>query len=574
VLTLAPLEAAEQSALLTSGLGLSREVADEVVRLTRGNPLFAVQLMSDWVTRGALELSAQGYVARDGAPLQLPDDLHHVWRLRLEHLLDGEADREHARRSLELAAALGHEVAWHEWRYASQQAGLVLSAGLVDRMVELGLTRRSPRSMAFVHGLLHESVTRTSREAGRWAGLHRICAQMLSAMYPERQPGLMGRLAEHWWQAGDMEAALPALYLAMDYAADMGDYDGVDMLLARHARAMDALGLPAEHPHRCRHLGQRGSQHHRRRDHDAGFALQEQAAEIARRHGWGDELALALRRMGLALVSLDKPERAQPLLEEARAIFERRGDADNLLRTLGAMVSACRRRRWRDEAVALMAQLEGLEARLGYTQAAAHAYLDMSFLLSNLGDLDGALRYLEIAQERADRLGSRNMVSWCLNARGDLARLLDDHEQALDAYERALHIDRRYFPAQVPVLMLNVAMLHAERGAWEQALAALPEVERALLARTNHDSFFIHTNLVRLCCGAALERWEVWDQGAAELSQRCPRPDAVYRELALMADRAARLAHAAGDPTRAAYAAQLAREQWHALTSLTDLGRR
>jgi hypothetical protein len=55
-------------------LGIEGALAERVARRTSGNPLFAVQLVGDWVSRGLLEPSQGGFRLTQGAKVDLPED--------------------------------------------------------------------------------------------------------------------------------------------------------------------------------------------------------------------------------------------------------------------------------------------------------------------------------------------------------------------------------------------------------------------------------------------------------------------------------------------------------------------
>ncbi|HEX5714963.1 MAG TPA: AAA family ATPase [Thermoanaerobaculia bacterium] len=109
-----PLSPGERAALVQHLLGLSGELAAQVEERTHGNPLFAVQLVGDWVLRGVLEVGETGFVLRPGEEARFPDDLHQVWSARVGRLLDGSPAG--SREALEIGAALGPDVDREEWR--------------------------------------------------------------------------------------------------------------------------------------------------------------------------------------------------------------------------------------------------------------------------------------------------------------------------------------------------------------------------------------------------------------------------------------------------------------------------
>jgi len=123
---LGPLPEADNRRLVNSLLYLEGNLADGVATRSGGNPLYATQLVGDWVNRGILAAGSSGFVLSDATPPEIPDDIHAVWVQRLERVLDqttvatagsstAAAQRIQIQVELELAAALGGAVAMAEW---------------------------------------------------------------------------------------------------------------------------------------------------------------------------------------------------------------------------------------------------------------------------------------------------------------------------------------------------------------------------------------------------------------------------------------------------------------------------
>jgi predicted ATPase len=108
-IVLPALEETDHAQLVHSMLGLEERLARDIARRTSGNPLFAIQLVGDWVERGDLVGGAHGFELRDGASLDLPDDIHDLWSGRLARLFDSlpAVARDDVETALELAALLG-----------------------------------------------------------------------------------------------------------------------------------------------------------------------------------------------------------------------------------------------------------------------------------------------------------------------------------------------------------------------------------------------------------------------------------------------------------------------------------
>ena len=108
------LQEREAEELVRELLGLEPGLAKQVEERTAGNPLFAVQLVGDWVQRGVLEVSGRGFALRRGEEAVLPDDIHSLWAERTERVIE-QFDNS-PRAALETAALLGNQVDDAEWR--------------------------------------------------------------------------------------------------------------------------------------------------------------------------------------------------------------------------------------------------------------------------------------------------------------------------------------------------------------------------------------------------------------------------------------------------------------------------
>jgi len=183
----------ERQRLIGQLLGLSDALSDALVRRTDGHPLFAIQLLQDWIDRGLLTPGPAGFEVADGAELPLPQGLWTIWHDRVERLVRGAAERD----ALERAAVLAtftNVVAPSEWRLPAPLRERLLNARLADATPEGGLR--------FVHGLLREALVEDAREGGRLPSHHAAVAAHVGD--PERK----GR---HLHAAGALAEALAPL---------------------------------------------------------------------------------------------------------------------------------------------------------------------------------------------------------------------------------------------------------------------------------------------------------------------------------------------------------------------------
>ena len=155
----------EHAMLVSDLLGLRGDIATGVVDRTGGNPLFAVHLVGDWVERGILVPSPEGFVTATGATLEIPDAIHGLWTQRIDTALLHTPPG--TRAALEIAAVLGAQVNHEEWAESCQEAGVDLPGGLLEVLQRQGLAEEDDTGWSFAHGMLAESVVRMALDGDR-----------------------------------------------------------------------------------------------------------------------------------------------------------------------------------------------------------------------------------------------------------------------------------------------------------------------------------------------------------------------------------------------------------------------
>jgi tetratricopeptide (TPR) repeat protein len=199
-----PLPDPDARALAAELLGLDGPEVVRVAARCAGSPLFAIQLVGDWVSRGQLVAGPTGLRRPEpDAEPPLPVDLSAVWRLRLAALVP-----ENERRLLHLAAVLGVEVDSAEWSRAALGAGLgevpqTLLAPLLLRNLVVGTEER----WRFAHGLLREALLSEASAIEPGAvSLHAAAAASLA-----EEPATAARRGRHLLASGDAERAFVPL---------------------------------------------------------------------------------------------------------------------------------------------------------------------------------------------------------------------------------------------------------------------------------------------------------------------------------------------------------------------------
>ena len=591
-MTIAPLAVDEVETLVARLLRLDDDLANQVVDRADGNPLFAVQLVGDWVARGVLELGAEGFVLRDGASAAIPDDIHTVWSERFKQSL---AERgEEARASLEIAAALGQHVDWSEWRGSCRRAGVAPPASLLGDLAAQGLVRSDPMGWAFVHGMARESLERSAVEAGRWGALNSVCADQVATTTGRDVNERVGRLLV---AAGRRKEALKRLFLAAVERTGSGEHETARKLLDLHDLLLDELNVPPDDPNRANgRLGRARLDRlqGRLRSADLGSA---QIVTLAEAKGWTDVLATARVEHGSALLARGRIREAAASLEAGRQLHKSLGDDDGAaaacvtlgyaLRDLGELdtsVTAFRTaisiRSGGDGPTGLAEALAGLAsvrmaqgqfdaaqdlllqaiARLeqnGQLLDLARAWLMLSSLLCSRGDYPEAALMAERAREVRERFGNPGHTADCFNQEGEIHRNQGDLESAADAYQQAIMLYESIGSPWAFMPRINLALVQMDQDYVQLARRTL-EAGWTEVKQAGRETVAQHIDALLLPCLAGAGDWDAWDQRMARVRVFVPGQTLVDYDSIRMLERAAELAEAGDRPARAAEARQLA----------------
>lgn len=212
-LRIAPLAPDLHRALVERLLGLTGELAEQVAARTDGNPLFATQLIGDWVTRGILIPSQHGFATAPGADTTLPASIDQVLIERIDDAIAGgpRASQTSARRALEIACALGRRVQQAEWEEACALEALDAPAWLVDMLSARGLTTRRPDGFSFTHGMMVESIELRMRADQRWQTANLTITRALEQRSSAPNIEATERLCAHMIEAEQLDRALDLL---------------------------------------------------------------------------------------------------------------------------------------------------------------------------------------------------------------------------------------------------------------------------------------------------------------------------------------------------------------------------
>ena len=598
-LRLSPLDAERTSELVTELLGLESELSQQVIERTEGNPLFAIQLVGDWVARGVLSAGEGGFVLAPGTSVLIPDDIHAVWSDRFARML-GDYE-EAARIALEIASALGPAVDWSEWRGVCRLAGVSTPPSLLNTLAEEGVVRSDPHGWAFAHGMARESLERVSREAGRWASIHSSCADYLDGQFGRQVNERIGlhlaeteRFAE---AAARLLAGARDRMEAAEFTSARSLLDTRDSLLDRH------LVGPRDQE---RTLGDitRAAVQRLEGKLDAALEASEGLLQRSRQEGWKVLMPSALHEHGSSLLAKGRLREAALELESARSGFEAIADPRGAseaavtlgyaLRDLGELKAAARA--FEDGIVVGGAAGEGIEVpaalmglgnvciaqgdylraeehllravglleAAGQLQGLARAWITLSVLMTNRGELDEAGQLAARARELRERFDNPKETATCCNQQGEVFRSQGKLVEAEEAYLMALELFEGIGSPWAFMPRVNLALVRMEQNRLSLARSGL-EAAWLEVRRAGRAAVAQHIDALLLPCYAAESNWIAWDERMDRVREFEEGKTLVDKDSSRCLEDAAEFAMTLGEVERADEARLLAQRHRNAL---------
>ena len=543
---LGALEDDEFAAFVHEVLTLEPELAARIRERARGVPLFAEQIIGKLVGEGRLEVGEGGFTLRPGERIELPDDIHQLWKQRLEQLLEGRGAEQ--RQCLEIASALGVEISFPEWLNACRHHSLRIDRALMDGLFEAGLLEPTEEGWAFAHGMLRESLERQAREAGRWAGLNRACAEMLLSIYSPSHPGYHARYARHLIEAGELGRALAPQLEAARRCVERSDLDGALGLLDERDELLEQLALPASDARRARGdllrahvLDQQG------RYLDAKRWAQG-VLERALSFGWAEDYLDAAIQCGYATLHRGDTEEAAKLFGEVLGRLGAPGSAPSRRQALRATIGLGRVAQRRGDLGAARARFErALEWARELKDPLARATC-----LNGLGDVARQGGELERAQRLAlralgitEELGNHILIADCYNDLSEISRIEGDFARAADRAARAAELYESVGSDQSLRARRNLGFIALCQRDFEAAWSTF-EALRERLGRT-HDYGELSMVLAgRMPCLAARGRWEELTQALERAIHLLAQTERCDADIQFACRLAARIAQGAG----------------------------
>ena len=500
-LELQPLSPADSRRLVRNLLYLDGDLAEGVATRSGGNPLYATQLVGDWVDRGILRADTSGFVLSGPDAPAVPRDLQAVWSQRVERVLDecvadeddasaAPAVRHQLQLALELAAALRGDVDMAEWLAVCARVGIGDPRPVLERLLASRMASVNPGGWSFDHRMLRDTIEGTARDNGRWVAHNRECAHTLEALRPVPHWGDPERIGRHHFAAGQFEQACRPLFTGAKERMRVEDYATALELAVMHDRAFDAMGLAADDARR-----------------QSGLLLQAEirflreeladASALATRVADSPESAQTMRAHGLARLTLARVQQREGRSNAALRSFK---DAERTLRKAGAnpQLGVC----LSEQATAMLElglvadawdavhEAQQIFEDAGRLTLWMESQLSMARLVSRLGEYQQAKALCRRVLAAARRDGLGRIEATACNA---LAEVELEHGALADA-EESLNasidlFEQLGFRRLAQSASLSRILLLLETGSWAHAeqradeLTGVPEIELSRVSR-------------------------------------------------------------------------------------------
>ena len=440
---LAPLEGPDRTSLVEGLLSLAPPLAREVELRSGGNPLFATQLIGDWVQRGLLVASPQGFVQRDrsgplGLEPSIPEGIRSILARRFDALTHGDPT---APAALWCAAILGTEVDWGEWEGVCGALGLGPARDLVGRMEAQGLVRPVDGGWVFCHGLSVEVLVHAAVAAGHH---DRILGAVADTLYGRARRHIeAGRLLpaadllERAWIAGSRSDP-PRTEIGVCLGRTQWKLGRIHRARTALDRAEASARAVGDRAVLARALATQAVVRHEGGSPDDAIALFEAALGQIPQADESSLLADILADYGNVHLAQGRHIDARRCFSDALRIYRRLGPARgvaSVANNLAALEAAQGHIR---QAGSAFAAAVGANRSMDNGWALATSLCNLGQMCAHLGQRDEAQRHFDEARGLCQRLGRRRIEAIVLINQGDLA--LDDPDAAVSArrsYEAA-----------------------------------------------------------------------------------------------------------------------------------------
>ncbi len=314
VLELKPLATDDTEALLRTALPLNDAAVRRVIEQSRGNPLFALQLLYAWAGGGYLTLDGDRYGVPEGALQGRPITTAELWDERVR------AIPTELRLSAYAAAALGDDVRGDVLKTLCAALGMDPRDALVALTRAQILLAAGNDQFRWPHALLQEHLLERLQERNDAPAVYRLASNALARHPAVGSRRIMKHRVQNLLKAGDDDTAARLMFdfirgswrRGRDTAATLRDLEMLDGHLSGGHMAEGALWRGEA----LRYIGRL----------DEARAEADKALEAFRRTGNVGSEASALRLLGNIASDRAQPAQGRALVAQALELYEKIGD--------------------------------------------------------------------------------------------------------------------------------------------------------------------------------------------------------------------------------------------------------
>lgn len=457
---LSPLSDADVSNLLEGIVHLDPQLKDSLVRSARGNPLFCLQIIGNWIEEGRLESTPDGF--RIDGEASIPSSAYELWLARLRNAAESHGGSS-TLRALEVAAAIGMEVDSRLWREAIDHLDYDVPSGLVDLLIERGLARRSSMTWEFSHSLLREALVDQARRGGRNAMHNMALAEAL------RGRGNVDDLSRRAWHLARTDSPRAALAAMIDVAERLVAESMIahtERYLNETERLFAVAGLPSDAIERGRFLAVSGWVYEARGDLEAAYACFLELCDIARSHGWTSLEVESLR--GQYVVHQNRTEVAEAIekLERAFELARSNGLDEELIKVARSLGWMYQRKGEPERAEQFISESIGIADRMGgdHLRQGAVSRAALAEVLRSMGKVERARSLVTGAVNQMREFGDRVGMGDTLNVLAELERKDGNLHEAETAYRESIENYDLAGHISGDLVRANLAMLYLDRN--------------------------------------------------------------------------------------------------------------
>ena len=543
---LGPVPEEQLSRMLGAMLNLSAAVSTKVCRRAEGNPQFALQVVGEWVARGCMTSGPDGFQVPQTELDALPRSLHGIWMGRLHRAVEVGSENLD---SIELAATLGVRVVETEWLAACARAGIEPALETVAELHRRALLIPEPDGWRFCHPLLTEALLASATTRQRW---HAAAADALADL-GEEDADRLRRLARHLVDAGRPAEAWEPARRASQLLVHLGEYEAAAAI--SHLVSESLAGDEHVETRLLARIQEARVLGRMRQFAPARAILEEVRTEISDEHSRAQaQLALETGVLYRFLAGkLDESERAFTL---ARDRFTALGDPHGYTDAVRGLGLVQFNRGNLTGAISTLSEALALLARHSRPGVLAMSLVSLGWVHVAAGHPAPARRALERGLALATEQGLRYVIGDARNGLGELHRYAGDLEEAVAQYTEALRVHAAVGSVEIPIVQMNLGMVHLLRREFAPA-RKLFETVRIAYEEAGGALWMAGVYLGLLAAAAGGGAWDEFDDALQRARATLESSTSVYEDFVISARIARDEAQLAGQTDRAALAESL-----------------